>query len=166
MNGSVTDVCRAFLVVSAALAGFVAVQAVWAQPTRATAPPSPETEGIIFERQQVMLQLEKDSGTLGEIAAGLQKPDKLTETAQAIARGAKDALASFEPNVPGGRSKPEVWSNRADFRQRMESFAANADKMSKIAESGNLTGVVEVMAEALPCKQCHDIYRAPKRPAT
>lgn len=162
MTCSLTNISRAALVVSCVLTVFVAQHRVRAQP----APAKEEAEGIVFERQQIMLQLEKDSQALGEMAAGLRKPDKLAETAHAIAQGAKDSLAAFEPNVPGGRSKPEVWSNGTDFRQRMEAFAANADKMSKIAETGNLTGVVEVMAEALPCKQCHDVYRSPKKAPT
>lgn len=124
-----------------------------------------EAEGIVFERQQIMLQLEKDSEALGEMAAGLRKPDQLVATTRSIAQGAKDSLAAFEPNVPGGRAKPEVWANWPDFRQRLETFAARTEKMAKIAESGNLNGVVEVMADALPCRECHQVYRAPKKPA-
>lgn len=127
--------------------------------------PADEVEGIIFERQQVMLQLEKDSDMLGRIIAGEVPPDKLAETARAIAQGAKDAKLSFDAKVPGGRSKPEVWSNWADYSQRMDSFVSNAEAMAKVAETGNVTGVIEVMSEAMPCKQCHDVYRAPKKPA-
>lgn len=159
---------RGALAISALLCAFIGLQAAQGQPATAVGKPAAstvETEGIIFERQQIMLQLEKDSGALGEMAAGLRKPDKLAETARSIAQLAKDSVAAFEANVPGGRAKPEVWSNNVDFRQRMEAFATNSEKMAKIAETGNLTGVVEVMTQALPCKDCHDIYRAPKKPA-
>jgi cytochrome c556 len=123
-----------------------------------------EREGIIFERQQTMLQLERDSDVLGKIVAGLAPPDKLAETTKAIAHGARDSVTSFADKVPGGRSKPEVWSNNADFMQRMEAFARNADAMAKAGESGNVTLVTELMIDALPCKQCHDLYREPKKP--
>lgn len=147
------------LAISISLAGTISVQA-------ASGPPDiskDEAEGMIFERQQIMIQLDKDAEALGEMAAGLRSTDKLAETARSIARGAKDSLAAFEPEIPGGRAKPEVWSNWADYKMRMDVFAANSEKMAQIAESGNVTGVVEVMTEALPCKQCHDVYRAPKK---
>lgn len=125
---------------------------------------SPEDrEGIIFERQQVMLQLERDSDTLGKIVAGLAPQDRLAETTKAIAQGARDSVATFVDKVPGGRSKPEVWSNNADFMERMERFARNADAMAKAGETGNVTAVTELMIDALPCKECHDLYREPKK---
>jgi cytochrome c556 len=121
-----------------------------------------ETEGIIFERQQVMLQLNRDAELLGNIVAGLAPAEKLAATTAAIAQGAKDSIANYGDKVPGGRAKPEVWSNYADFMQRMQTFSRNADAMAEMGKSGNVGGVTEQMVGALPCKQCHDIYRAPK----
>lgn len=126
---------------------------------------SQEREGIIFERQQAMLQLERDSDTLGKIVAGITPPDKLAETTKSIAQAANDSLASFADKVPGGRSKPEVWSNNVDFTRRMEAFARNADAMAKAGQTGDVTAVTELMIEAMPCKECHDLYREPKKPA-
>lgn len=123
-----------------------------------------EAEGIIFERQQVMLQLDKDAEQLGLIVAGLAPRSQLGPVARAIADGAKDAEASFALNVPGGRSKAEVWANRAEYDRQMQTFVARSDAMAKLAEAGNLNGVIEVLGDALPCKQCHDTYRAPKKP--
>ena len=68
------------------------------------------------------------------------------------------------PILPGGRAKAEVWSNHADFMQRMETFARNADAMAKAGETGDLAAVTGLMVAAMPCKQCHDVYRAPKKP--
>lgn len=121
-----------------------------------------ESEGIIFERQQLMLQLDKDAKTLGMIAAGSAPADKLGVTTRAIAQAARDSVEAFKPIVPGGRSKPEVWSDNANFMKDMEAFAANAEKMAQAGESGNLSAVTNLMIDAMPCKQCHDRYRAPK----
>jgi cytochrome c556 len=121
-----------------------------------------EAEGIIFERQLIMTQLDEDSELLGDIVAGLAPASKLAETASKIAKGARDSVDSFKAQVPGGRSKPEVWSNNADFTAKMESFARNAEAMAELAKGGNVNAVSEVLAGALPCKQCHDVYRAPK----
>ena len=123
-----------------------------------------EAQGIIFERQQLMTRLDEESKTLGEVVAGTAPPEQMAPSARAIANLAKDATAAFEPNVPGGRAKPEVWSNWTDYSMRMKTFAEKSEEMAKQAEVGNITGVTSMMAGALPCKQCHDVYRAPKKP--
>jgi cytochrome c556 len=151
----------------AAGAGRLGAQAALAgntpSSTSAKVPDPAEAQGIIFERQQTMLQLEKDSDLMGRIVAGLVPADKMAETARAIARGAKDAYEDFKPNLPGGRAKPEIWSNWPDYSQRMESFVRNSDAMSKAAEKGNVSVVISMLGDALPCKQCHDVYRTPRK---
>ncbi|MFK4873530.1 c-type cytochrome [Novosphingobium sp. ZW T3_23] len=133
-----------------------------AVPTVATG--GEDAAGIVFERQQVMEQLSKDSEALGAIVAGTGPRDQLGQVTRALADGARDSVQSFHAQVPGGRSKPEVWSNNADFARRMEDFARNAEAMAKAGESGNMAGVTALMIDALPCKQCHDLYREPKKP--
>lgn len=129
----------------------------------AAAPSPEEQEGIIFERQQIMLQLERDSELLGKIVAGTAPKDKLAQATRAVAQGARDSVTSFADQVPGGRTRPEAWSNYADFMQRMEAFARNADAMAKAGESGDMNAVMGLMIDALPCKQCHDVYRTAKK---
>lgn len=123
-----------------------------------------QKEGAIFERQFIMEQLDKDGELLGNIAAGIEPPEKLSAVTSSIANGARDAVSSFRSILPGGRSKAEVWSNHADFMQRMETFARNADAMAKAGETGDMAAVTALMVAAMPCKQCHDVYRAPKKP--
>ena len=123
-----------------------------------------ESEGQIFERQLIMEQLDEDGETLGNILAGIEPPAKLAETTRAIAKGARDSVESFRPILPGGRAKSEVWSNHTDFMQRMESFARNAEAMAKAGETGDMAAVTDKIVDAMPCKQCHDIYRSPKKP--
>ncbi len=124
-----------------------------------------QKEGAIFERQFIMEQLDKDGELLGNIAAGIEPPAKLAEVTRSIANGARDAVGSFRPVLPGGRAKAEVWSNHADFMQRMEAFARNAEAMAKAGETGDMAAVTDLMVAAMPCKQCHDTYRAPKKPS-
>ena len=145
----------------AALA-LAARQAPAAQPAPA-APPAAisqdDADAIILDRQLVMQALDKDVEVLGNIVAGAVPPTELVARTQSVAKLAKEALKSFEPNAPGGASKPEVWANWDDFRKRMELFAVETDKMAKASESGNLAVVGEAMIGALQCKQCHDVYR-------
>jgi cytochrome c556 len=121
-----------------------------------------EREGMIFERQQIMMQLGRDSELLGKIVAGTEPASKLPETTRAIASGARESLDAYRNLLPGGQTKAEAWSNHDDFMQRMDKFARNADAMAAAGERGDMTGVRGLMVDALPCKQCHDVYRAPK----
>ena len=148
------------------VAGLVAM-ALTVSALAATATPEPskqEIEGIIFARQQTMIQLSRDAELLGRIVAGLAPRTNLAETTSAIAKGAHDAVEDFRDMKPGGRAKPEVWSNSADFTQRMEAFARNAEAMARAGETGNVGAVTALMIDAMPCKQCHDLYREPKKP--
>lgn len=122
-----------------------------------------EADGIIFERQNIMLQLEKDAELLGEIAAGIKPADKLAEVTRSIAESAAASKAAFEPHVPGGRSKPEVWTNWTDYSRRLDEFDKNARQLAELGAKGDLTAVTNMLGSALPCKECHDLYRAAKK---
>jgi cytochrome c556 len=134
----------------------------WQAVTAQSTPPA-DAEGIIFERQQIMKDLDGNAEILGDIVAGLAPKDKLAATARAIAQSARDSRESFRAQVPGGRSKPEVWSNNADFMKRMDDFVARSEVMVQQAEAGNLAAVTDGLGQSLPCKSCHDLYRTPKR---
>ncbi len=128
------------------------------------AKPSAIQEGLIFERQQIMKELDDQAETLGNIVAGLEPRAKLAATTRAIAKSAKESMESFRNPLPGGRSKPEVWSNNADFMQRMATFVRETDELAKLGEAGNMPAVTEKLVTALPCKSCHDLYRERKKP--
>lgn len=112
-----------------------------AAPAAAKVGPA-EAEGIIFERQQLMTKLDEETKLLGEIVAGIEPAEKLRTTARSIATLARESVTAFEPQVPGGRAKPEVWTNHADYSQRMKLFAQKAEEMAKEAEAGNMGGVM------------------------
>ena len=160
-NGNLRGLLMARLGLAAVVAMVMAGSPVTASDAEVDAV---QKEGTIFERQFIMEQLDKDGELLGNIAAGIEPPEKLSAVTRSIANGARDAVDSFRPVLPGGRSKAEVWSNHADFMQRMETFARNADAMAKAGETGDMAAVTALMVTAMPCKQCHDVYRAPKKP--
>ena len=121
-----------------------------------------QAEDPVLNRQLIMQAIEDDSDALGDIAAGITPPAKMAEHARNLAQHAKESYESFKPNGPGGSAKPEVWFNWADYSKRMEAFVANSEKMAKVAETGNVSAVTELMVDAMPCKSCHDVYRTKK----
>ena len=110
-------------------------------------------------RQLVMQDLERNAETLGKIVAGVVPPTGLAATTQAIAKGAIEARDSFANKAPGGMVRPEAWANWDDFSKRMNAFVANSAEMARVGASGDLSSVTQNLVAALPCKDCHDLYR-------
>ena len=142
----------------AALAGLVAGLAL-------QAPAAADPQDTIDYRQHIMNTLNEQAAALGEILSGAIPDDNAIAHMDVLALAAATALKAFEPKVPGGQSKPEVWSQWADFSKRMNDFAQKTATMAKVAhEQGKDAGLANVM-DALSCKKCHDTYRKEK-PAT
>lgn len=124
-----------------------------------------EIDTLVYERQQAMIQLDKDAELLGDIVAGLAPASKLAEVTRSIADGAKETHGLFQMKVPGGRTKPEAWSNWADYSKRMDHFVVSTEAMAKLGATGNVAGVLGSLGDALQCKQCHEVYRETKKPS-
>jgi cytochrome c556 len=121
-----------------------------------------DNNDVIDYRQHIMNTLNEQAGALGEILSGAVPDDNVIAHLDALALTASTALKAFEPKVPGGQAKPEVWTNWADFSQRMNDFAQKTAAMAKLAhEKGKDAGLANVM-DALSCKKCHDNYRREK----
>jgi cytochrome c556 len=142
----------------AALAGLAVAMALQI-PATAVADP----QDAIDYRQHIMKTLNEQAAALGEILSGAVPDDNAIAHMDALALTAATALKAFEPKVPGGESKPEVWSQWADFSKRMNDFAQKTAEMAKVAHAqGKDAGLATVM-DALSCKKCHDSYRKEKQ---
>jgi cytochrome c556 len=122
-----------------------------------------DDQDAIDYRQLIMKQLDAEASALGMMVSGQVPPDSMALEARSVVNAAKAALKAFEPKVPGGEAKPEVWSNWADFSKRMQAFAHDAEEMAKVAETGSVPKTMEAMVPGLPCKSCHEVYRNKKK---
>ncbi len=142
------------------IAGSVALVAALFAPMLARA----EDKDVIDYRQQIMKSMDADTAAVGQIVSGVTPVKHLAGHLESIALAASISLSSFEANVPGGKSKPEVWTKWADFSKRMKDFADATAKLAKTAKAHSqeeqVNGeVMSELAQALSCKQCHDAYR-------
>jgi cytochrome c556 len=128
----------------------------------AISPAASQSLDPVLDRQLVMQQLDRDAKALGLILAGIEPAEGLAARTSAIAKGAKEARDAFQDRQPGGSTLPQAWENWDDFSRRLDEFAAKADEMARIGQSGNVTAVNEVVLDAMPCKQCHELYRSRK----
>lgn len=133
--------------------GFVFVAALL--PAAASA----DNKEIIEYRQHIMNALNEHGASLGMIMSFAVPDDNTVAHFEAIALLSKTALEAFEPKVQGGESKPEVWTQWADFSKRMKEFAQNSEMVAKLGATQGKEVAMNHVLDALPCKACHDVYR-------
>jgi len=119
-----------------------------------------DDQNAIEYRQHLMESLNAQAAILGQIVSGAVPNDNVVEHLDILALLASTAKKSFEAKVPGGKSKPEVWSNWADFSKRMDEFATKTAEAAKIAHTQGGQAALSNMLDVLSCKSCHDKYRA------
>jgi cytochrome c556 len=120
-------------------------------------------QDVVQYREAVMKTMNEQVAALGEIASDVVPDDNLVAHMQILALTASTALKAFEPKVPGGEAKPQVWANWADFSKRMTAFAQQTAAGAKIAkEQGKDAALVQLIDYADSCKSCHDTYRQDK----
>ena len=85
------------------------------------------------------------------------------KNATTILEKLKEAHGLFPEGSGGGdsRAKPEIWSDRAGFDQRMKDAQAAATAMAAVTEEAAFVPAMKTLGGA--CKGCHDKYRLPKQ---
>jgi len=121
-----------------------------------------EDKDVIDYRQHIMKSLDEQVAAIGMIVSYQIPEDQMQQHLDQIALMAKISLSSFQAKVPGGESKPEVWSQWTDFSTKMNEFATRTAKLAEDAKTGGVQTVTAQLADALTCKTCHDIYRSKK----
>jgi cytochrome c556 len=120
-----------------------------------------DDQDVIDYRTHVMKTLGEQMGAVGMILENKVPADNLGQHLKVLAVTATQAKKAFEPKVPGGNAKPEVWANWTDFSKRLDELvAATADLASSphpaVAETG-------AKLKSAKCKSCHDTYRIPPK---
>jgi cytochrome c556 len=126
---------------------------------------SADDQDVIDYREHIMKTLDEQAAAVGMILSTVVPGDNTAAHLQAIALTAQIALKAFEPKVPGGEAKPEVWSKWADFSKRMNEFAKNTAEAAAVAKEKAYDdpALGEKVVDALSCKSCHDVYRKEKK---
>ena len=59
------------------------------------------------------------------------------------------------------KAKPEIWTKRADFDDKMEKMIAQTQKLPAVARGGDMAAFKKQVGDTgAACKACHDDYRA------
>lgn len=119
-----------------------------------------DAQDAIDYRRHVMKTMGEQMAAIRMILDKKAPADNLAVHLAVIATTAPQAKKAFEPNVPGGKAKPDVWTNWADFSKRLDTLVAATDELAKAAKSGG-AAAVDSKLQSLNCQNCHETYRAP-----
>ncbi len=125
---------------------------------------------VVETRHGLMLQMASDLGTLGGMAKGEVAYDQATAT-KAAANVAAIASVISMAQFPAGSevdkaadsfALPEIWTNEADFLNKIVDLN-NAAAMMQVAAGTDAAAVKASMAQlGGACSACHKAYRQPE----
>jgi cytochrome c556 len=79
----------------------------------------------------------------------------------ALATMVRDGFPAGSGSVAGSRSLPDIWTNAADFENKIQDFEAATVALADLAQSGGFAAAqASVEAVAQSCGGCHRPYRA------
>lgn len=82
------------------------------------------------------------------------------EHADVLAAVANLPWAAFGPGTEGGKAKPAIWKEKAQFDEKQQQFHTEAGKLVAAAKSGDLDKLKAAFGPAAQtCKSCHDAYK-------
>lgn len=119
------------------------------------------SEDAIEQRQAAFKEIKaavadvKDAMKAKDYASAEASAQTIAGNAQAVTELFPEG--SFEGDT---RAKPKIWDNLADFQQRQQTLAANAEQLVAASQSGDakqLKDAFKTMSK--DCKGCHRKYR-------
>jgi cytochrome c556 len=122
-----------------------------------------DDQDVIDYREHIMKSMGEQAAAIGQILEQKAPAENLATHIQILMIVEATAKRAFEPNVPGGRAKPEVWTKWAEFSKRLDELTANTEDLSKIAKTGGAAAIAPRIQAALTCKGCHDAFREPEK---
>ena len=122
-----------------------------------------QDQETIDYRKHAMRTMGEQVAAMGQMVQGKVPSDNFAVHAQVLAIAAATAKKAFEPKVPGGEAKPDVWAKWDDFSKRLDALTAATADLAATAKSGGMAAAQPKMQAALTCKGCHDLYREAKK---
>ncbi|MEJ7687122.1 MAG: cytochrome c [Variovorax sp.] len=139
-----------------------ALAAVCCAASASAAAQFPKPEDAIKYRQTALFVMGQHFGRLGAMANGRAPYDAAAAAANAdvVAAMAKLPWAGFGAGTEGGKAKPEIWKEQAQFKDSQDKLMAETGKLLVAAKAGNLEALkAQFGPTADACKTCHDAFR-------
>lgn len=120
-------------------------------------------EDAIKYRQSALAVMGAHFSRIGAMAQGRVPFDAAAATANAeiVSTMARLPFVAFVDGSQGGKSKAEIWSDRAGFNAAATKMQEEVTKLAAAARTGNADQLRAAFgAAAGACKSCHDNYRS------
>lgn len=124
---------------------------------------SADDQDVVDYRQHVMKSMGEQLAAIHMILDKKAPADNLAVHMKVLAVTATQAEKAFEPKVPGGNSKPAVWSNWPDFAKQLDTLVASTSELAKTAQSGGAAALGPKLESGLNCQSCHNTYMVPAK---
>ena len=127
---------------------------------------SNRAEQFLKYRKAVYQVIAWNIGPLSAMAQDKQPYDAavFADRAQRVSLLTPMLAESYAPesrNAADSKLKPEMWTNRADFDEKLRTLVARSDALAKTAAGGDAAASKAAFFDmAQACKACHDKYRA------
>ena len=121
-----------------------------------------KAEEAIKYRQGALFVIGQHFGRLGAMAQGKIPFDAKAaqDNAEVVLNMSKLPWAGFGPGTEGGKAKPAIWKEKAQFDEKQQQFHTEAGKLVAAAKSGDLDKLKAAFGPAAQtCKSCHDAYK-------
>ena len=121
-----------------------------------------KAEDAIKYRQNALFVMSQHFGSLGAMANGRAEfnADLAKQNGAVLETLAALPWQGFAAGTEGGKSKPEVWSEKAKFDEHANKFVTEAGKLAAAAKTGDLAQLKAAFGPAAQtCKACHDAFR-------
>ncbi len=148
------------LIAAAALAATAA--GALARPVSAPAGPSPAQ--LVAARQAGMDMAATSLNLLRGGSTNGMPLKSLTFAATGLAKWAQVMPALFPASTRGeiSRTRPEAWTNPADFASKSAAFSSATKSLAAAAAAEDKDAFAAALAStAAACKGCHDSYQVP-----
>ena len=121
-----------------------------------------KAEDAIKYRQNALFVMSQHFGSLGAMANGRAPFDAevAKQNAEVLQTLAGLPWQAFGAGTEGGKSKPEIWSEKVKFDEHANQYKAEAGKLVAAAKTGDLAQLKAAFGPAAQtCKACHDAFR-------
>lgn len=121
-----------------------------------------KTEDAVKYRQNALFVMSQHFGSLGAMANGRAEfnADLAKQNGAVLETLATLPWQAFGAGTEGGKTKPEVWKEKAKFDGHAKDFVTEAGKLAAAAKTGDLAQLKAAFGPAAQtCKACHDAFR-------
>lgn len=122
-----------------------------------------KSEDAVKYRQSAFFVTAQHFGPLGAMANGRAPFDaaQAKKHADVLAVVAALPLAGFGDGTEGGKSKAEIWKEKAKFNELGQNYTTEMGKLVTAAKTGDLAQLKAAFGPAAQtCKACHDAFRS------